>query len=58
MYADITKMKYMVRENKDRCRRAFHEDYGLQSSCKVMGWVRDLSGKKERMRSLKGSNGG
>ena len=54
--ADITKMKSMVREKKDRCWRAFCEDFGLQLPYEVVRWARDPWSEKRRMGRLKESN--
>lgn len=55
--AEITEMKRMVREKKEKCWRAFCDESGLQSPWKVVRWARDPWHIQERMGRLRGRNG-
>ena len=55
--SEISRMKRMVKEKKDRCWRAFCEDSGLQSLWEVVRWARDPCKERERMGRLKDAKG-
>ena len=55
--AEISRMKAMVKEKKDRCWRAFCEDSGLQSPWEVVRWARDPWKEWERMGRLRDIGG-
>ena len=55
--SEISRMKRMVKEKKDRCWRAFCEDSGLQSPWEVVRWARDPWRERERMGRLKNARG-
>ena len=54
---EISRMKRMVKEKKDRCWRAFCEDTGLQSPWEVVRWARDQWREREKMRRFKDARG-
>ena len=53
VHSEVSRMKRMVKEKKDRCWRAFCEDSELQSPWEVVRWARDPWRAQERMRRLK-----
>ena len=55
--AEVSKMKRLVREKKDKCWRAFCEDSGLRDPWEVVRWARDPWRVSDRMGRLRGSNG-
>ena len=55
--AEISRMKAMVKEKKDRCWRALCGDSGLQSPCEVVRWARDPWRERERMGRLRDVGG-
>ena len=54
---ELSKMKRLVREKKDRCWRVFCEESGLQSPREVVRWARDPCRVSDRMSWLRGSSG-
>ena len=55
--AEVSKMKRLVREKKNRCWRAFCEDLGLRDPWEVVRWARDPWRVSDRIGRLKGSGG-
>ena len=55
--AEVSKMKRLVKEKKDRSWRAFCEDSGLRDPWEIVRWARDPWRVSERMGRLRSSNG-
>ena len=55
--SEISRMKRMVKDKKDKWWRSFCEDSGLQSPWEVVGWERNPSRERERMGRLKNARG-
>ena len=54
--AEVSRMKRLVREKKNRCWRTFCKESGLQSPWEVVRWARDPWRINDRMGRLRGSN--